>query len=383
MSQLKNMPVLETLRLVQMQVNLMDLEILHNNLGSIKYLDLDSTTLCSGDIPRELKPATLITKLAYYIENADDLNTHIQFYKYIYKKYPSVSHPERNDFVLETENEDYVREIYTKGIIPLYQNIGSQTDSFCFEAYCNGLDAFKKFDEYGFKLKNLAIKSSDEDGDVFPLDELVQSNQARYIQHLKLDNTVPAPLFKLIGMEALQTLKISFYDHRPSFQYRNKKTINFSQFNGACPATLSELCIDDVGFTFNGSPLKPNFINHLHLGFIELTRDLAKAIETNFPKLSSLKLVCVLTNSLTISLPNHTLNSVDISTKYTEGRRNGFFIKTTKDDKIQHYMQRENQNRGSFGSKYQVIPVTDEEFDVPLVLYFTCASVKKLILAVH
>jgi hypothetical protein len=88
-SQLKNMPVLETLHLITTTIKLMDLEILYGNLGSIKYLNLDELDLCSGKIPQNITPATLITKLEYTIEDAVDLNTHIQFYKHMYKKYPS------------------------------------------------------------------------------------------------------------------------------------------------------------------------------------------------------------------------------------------------------------------------------------------------------
>jgi hypothetical protein len=91
LSQLKNMPVLETRHIPTITIKLMDLEILHSNLGSIKYLNLDELDLCSGEIPQNIIPATLITKLECIIEDAVDLNTYIQFYKYMYKKYSSVA----------------------------------------------------------------------------------------------------------------------------------------------------------------------------------------------------------------------------------------------------------------------------------------------------
>jgi hypothetical protein len=123
------MPILETLHLIGVKLKLVDLEILHGNLGSIKYLNLDELDLCSGEMPRNVTPATLVTKLEYTIEEVTDLHTHIQFYKYMYKKYPSVSRPEGHDFVVGTESDEYVKEVYTKGIIPLYQDIGSQIDT--------------------------------------------------------------------------------------------------------------------------------------------------------------------------------------------------------------------------------------------------------------
>jgi hypothetical protein len=116
------MPVLETLHLITTAIRLTDLEILHSNLGSIKYLDLGRIKLYPCEIPQNVTPATLITELEYNIEEVTDLHTHVQFYKYIHKKHPAIL-PDGNDFVIITENEDYVKEVYTKGIIPLHENI--------------------------------------------------------------------------------------------------------------------------------------------------------------------------------------------------------------------------------------------------------------------
>jgi hypothetical protein len=379
-SQLKNMPVLETLYLSTVAIKLTDLEILHSNLGSIKYLELYELDLCSGEIPRNVTPATLITKLEYSIVYAADLHTHIEFYKYIHKKYPSVSRPDGHDIVIGTENEDYVKEIYTKGIIPLYQDIGSQIDTFCFDPYCNGLDAFKKFDEYGFKLKNLQIKAPGSiDDDDFFLEQLAQSDQSKYIESLHLENKVPLPLIELKRMKALHTLGIYFYHWRFRDQYQYTETIDFSEFLKACPATLSNLFVNGVGFIFSDSPLNPTFINCLELAYIDLTRDLAKIIETHFPKLSTLTLMGDLKNNLEISLPDHNLERAIISVHWVVGAQQGFRIKTTNDDKVQYYAQRETLG-GTKSRDDQAIPVTKEEFDASLVLNFTCASVKELIL---
>jgi hypothetical protein len=384
-SQLKNMPILGTIHLYDIKVKLMDLEILHSNLGSLKSLHLDPSYLCTGEIPLNVTPAILVTSLIYVIEEVDDLHTHVEFYKYIHKKYPSVSSPEGCDIPLPKEDDDYVREVYNKGIIPLYQDIGSQVDSFCFDSYCSGLDAFRKFDGYGFKLKDLEILSpycdlGDGDDGLF-LEELVQSNQAKYIQCLNLEELIPLPLAKLKHMEALHTLKIDCSFWRNDSSSYSQKTIDFSQFIKACPATLSKLAIRDIGFTFSDSQLHQTCLNYLELTSVDLTRDLVKIIETIFPKLSVLTLKGYLKSNLEISLPNHNLEKVSISTEATKKLWHGFVIKTTNDDKLQYHAP--NKPPSTFLYASQVVPVTKEKFDPPFVLNFTCASVKELILSAN
>jgi hypothetical protein len=76
LSLLKNMPVLETLTLRDFRVKLMDLEILHDNVPSIKSLRFKDTTMVSGDFPQDVTPASLITEADLKFDNAYDLDTH-------------------------------------------------------------------------------------------------------------------------------------------------------------------------------------------------------------------------------------------------------------------------------------------------------------------
>jgi hypothetical protein len=50
-SQLKNMPVLETLTLQYFRLQLMDLEMVHHNMPLIKILSLKAIYIVSGEIP--------------------------------------------------------------------------------------------------------------------------------------------------------------------------------------------------------------------------------------------------------------------------------------------------------------------------------------------
>jgi hypothetical protein len=153
--QLKNMPVLENVVIRKFRLKLTDLEAMHQNLPSITSLKFKFIYPISGEIPHDIKPATLITELKLNIRYANDLNTHIQLYKYVGSKYPSVKDPDYSDWGLLKNDTTYVRQVYNEGILPLYQKIGSHIDTFSFTNYCSGLDAFKKFDQFGIKLKKL------------------------------------------------------------------------------------------------------------------------------------------------------------------------------------------------------------------------------------
>jgi hypothetical protein len=167
------MPVLETLKLQHFRVKLMDLETVHCNLPSIKSLHLINALIVSGEFPNDIIPVTLITTLDLSLRAVIDLHTHIELYKYLAKKYTLVSKPTFQDKALVGVDVDYPRDVYNKGILPWYQKIGSQIDTFSFDNYCDGLDAFRKFDLSGIKLKELRIQSLLENSPLF-IEELVQ-----------------------------------------------------------------------------------------------------------------------------------------------------------------------------------------------------------------
>jgi hypothetical protein len=241
----------------------MDLEMVHCNIPSIKSLSLKYAFIVSGKFPNDIIPATLITILDLSLSTADDLHTHIELYKYLTKKYLSVSKPTFQDEALVGLDVylDYARDVYNKGIIPCYQKIGTQIDTFSFDHYYDGLDAFRKFDGSGIKLKQLQLKNLTRHYPLF-IEELVQSQQSKYIQKLILMDIFPAPLEMMINMEALTFLEIAFENLCPS--------INFSQLIEACPATLTDLTIGNAKLTFNESTSKITSIQYLKLKDVDI-----------------------------------------------------------------------------------------------------------------
>jgi hypothetical protein len=144
---------------------------------------------------------------SYSLGKVDALSTHIQVYEYIENKYSCIDSSVYLDRAIHGQENDYVLELYNRGIFPLYQKIGSQLDTFKFTSYCEGLDAFNRFDDWVVKLKDLTIESTSDENVLF-IENLVQSQQCKLIQKLILKEIIPEPIDRVMNMEALSTLII-------------------------------------------------------------------------------------------------------------------------------------------------------------------------------
>lgn len=233
--------------------NLLDLEAMHSNLPSLKILCLDFAYPMSGEMPQDVVPASLITELEVKIEQAENRHAHIQFYKYITHKYTSVDNPILDDNIeISIGGTDNIPHIYNEGIFPLYQKIGSKVDTFIFSDYFNGLDAFRKFDDYGMKLKDLTIKMAWIFANDPFIEELAQSQQSKYIQKLILFDILPHSIHMISQLEVLDTLDISggfCYDINGQVM---RKELNLNQLIHACPATLTTLIAYNINLSYDG-----------------------------------------------------------------------------------------------------------------------------------
>jgi hypothetical protein len=369
LSQLKNMPVLEILTLGGFQLKLMDLEMVHCNIPSIKSLCLINAIIDSGEFPNDIIPATLITTLDLSLSAVDDLHTHIELYKYLAKKYSSVSKPTFEDNALLDVDVDvgYARDVYNKGIIPCYQKIGSKIDTFSFDSYCDGLDAFRKFDLYGIKLTQLKLEALTRNKPLF-IEELVQSQQSKYIQKLILINIIPAPLEMMINMEMLTSLKIDFQSmYNP---------INFSQLIDACSAALTDLTIENADLTFNKSTSNITSIQNMNLTNIDIHSP-TTITGKSFPKLSVFYLSGVISCHLTISLPDHHLKKVNIEIECPQGENCVLSVNTMKSGKPQRSLIRPDDKHDYKGQPSCGDTPTSSPTE-RIIMDFTCASVKEL-----
>jgi hypothetical protein len=379
-SQLKNMPVLQSLKLDTCPVELTYMEILHNNLPSITELEMTSSLIASSEIPLDVEPAIPITSLLFNFDfGADDLQMHIEFYKYLTKKYPSTNNFCCFDPGLRELHSIDVIEVYDIGIFPFLERIGTQLTGFTFENYCGGLEPFEILDEIGCKFKELTINSFNKDEYLF--EDLTQSNQAEYIEILELNNIVPDPAGLLSGMKVLRSLIIDCSYSNFCNDMKTETELDLNQLLKACPATLTNLFSEFARVKCIGSRATFTPIIRLNLSHVKLTPELAKTIETSFPKLLELELHGLITDNITISLPNHNLWSVRIATAYEKGRRNAFSSKTITNGKLEYHASKQIQVKGIHGeleTKEIIQIVSKEEVCDPLMLDFTCASARHI-----
>jgi hypothetical protein len=118
--QLKNLPVLKTLTLHDLNIGINDLKKIHTGLPTVQEFTL-SINITASEMPSNVLPATSITKLDIRIDNASDVNTHIQFYQYMLKKYSSVKVTEYLEEMILYYDPDDARRVYLNGILDFYK----------------------------------------------------------------------------------------------------------------------------------------------------------------------------------------------------------------------------------------------------------------------
>jgi hypothetical protein len=291
------------------------------------------------------------------------------------KKYPSVSKPIIDDNTASSNGSDYARDVYINGILPFYQSHGSKIDSFFFSHYCDGLGAFRKFDISGIKLKQLKLQCVARNNPLF-IEELVHSQQSKYIQKLVLKYVVPEPLAMVSHLEALTHLVISFQVKNYTIRGSIKPTIEFSQLINACPAALAHLTTKRVNFTFSESTLNTTSIQYMKLVDVDFTAN-TTITWTSFPELSHLYLKSIVSGCLTITLPRNHLKEASIDNKYQRDETCGFSAKAMNEDELKRSVIWSDGERG-IGGRLCGPNKFDPGLEPDNMVYFTYASVEVL-----
>jgi hypothetical protein len=309
----------------------------------------------------------------------EDRDTRIQFYKYIGNKYPSVNNLILDGYISDADT----LHTYNECIFPLYQKIESQVDTFLFSHYYDGLDAFRKFDDYGMKLNELTIKMDCQFDDIPFIEELAQSQQSKCIQKLILDDIILDPIHRINNFEVLNTLDMSYSCFFDEDEIIMRREINFTQLIDACPATLTTLSTAHIYLTFSERTSTITNIKHLKLIDVDFTLMLANIIETSFPKLSTLTLAGDIESNVTISLLKHKLKKVSITALYNkEKERNEYTVESKCENGIQYYSVRRTPNNSHDGQLYahdgRAYPSAKTEPSKSFTLKFICPSVEQL-----
>jgi hypothetical protein len=213
------------------------------------------------------------------------------------------------------------------------------------------------------KLKTLSINQKDGVDALF-LEELVQSQQAQYIQDLSLRNILPEPMNLMHTMEGLTSLEIKCSIANAEFDCRPTKTIDFSQLIQNCPVAVTDLVLGGVDLECYRLTTNQTSIQRLELQNVTIQSfRIENILKTSIPKLSVLVLCAIIESSLTISLPGYHLERVELDLGYPDGAPCELSIKTIKDGKP--HLSKEcpsDDGRSIFRNK----------------VYFSCDSVEEL-----
>jgi hypothetical protein len=192
-------------------------------------------------------------------------------------------------------------------------------------------------------------------------------------------------MHQMRNMEALTYLEISTSYSSDNPNMEAIKTIEFSQLIEACPTILTDLFLSGLYLTFNEPISNQTSIEYLDLSHIYLDQHLAKVIETSFPQLVQLMFYSEVPSGVTISLPNHNLEVVDIKVRYSRiGGDIGFAITTTDDNLVEYYGKGESEDYDEYSDNDGgVTLLSKEEFHHNPVLSLTCAFVDDLYLEVE
>jgi hypothetical protein len=280
LSELKDLPVLKKLTLWYPIIKMADLKDNHNNIPSIEDLWLDCITVEAGDMPSNIIPAILVTKLKFYYFNTGNIEAHTQFYQYITKKYTNITSIDYQDIKLESYESRDKRHIHVDGVLGFPKLIGPIKNELTLFGVPDGVDPFEVLDAIDCTIKHLCI-SSCKGGTLFQ--HLSRSNQSKQVEKLTIQDTRADSIHVLKSMLALTKLSISIIKEDGPF-------VHLEGCLAACSPSLKTLSINIYSLVVRPSQIRLNSIETLSIGCMELGSDLGDIISSCFPNLVELNL---------------------------------------------------------------------------------------------
>jgi hypothetical protein len=304
MSQLKELPVLKQLSLRHPTVSLDILEAIHTNVPSIEDFTLRRAVIKAGTMPSNIQPAVAMTTFNIIIGMAEDIETHMQFYQYIAKKYINIMDVEYIDRSLRRYHFDEMKQIYLNGLVDFLKLIGPNRSDLTLYTVPDEVDPFEALDAANSKCKTLWLWEC-EGGTLF--EYLSQSKQSTHIVELHTDSTRLHSIHPIKNMMALTTLEIVF--RKPDLV-----PVSLANCLSACPPSLKSLFIEIDCLAVSPFKTKLDSIENLTIICDRLTSDLGDIVSFCFPNLVGLKLDGELTENITLNLQNPKFQSASICT---------------------------------------------------------------------
>jgi hypothetical protein len=382
---LKNMPVLKNLTIKNCPVAMETCEAIHTNIPSLETFRLMGTILIPGELPQQIQPALLLTRLELWTYD-HDFDGKKNWLRYIGKKYTNIKH-----FDYDIDSISYSREMtdmYTVEFPPLLQRIGPQLESLrlCI-TLDRGYQAIQTLSTLDCRIKNIVLRLlNDLDG----INALAQTSFFKYIENLSLTRVdVDVELGRLREMTSLKTLNIyfdridpnDFYDQDETEEietYTNELTLDMNQLFRHFPTSTESVTIGYLFANFDNNKEGETFdIKELEFdSIIPNGGRLDQFISRHLPNLQSLVLNECLLASENIMLPNHHLSNLEVS-----GESIHLNVCLVTKDETRFFSSIVKVDYTPFNYKGKLFPLSESDIQNLACLTITCASVNRLVIS--
>ncbi|KAI8890341.1 hypothetical protein K501DRAFT_266253 [Backusella circina FSU 941] len=309
LDQLKDVPTLKTLTLEALSIGINNLENIHESLLALQEFNLIYVFINASNMPSDIIPATSITSSEIRIVQVDDIDTHIQFYQYMLKKYTKTTVVDYYDSQITGYSFIDAKQVYLNGILDFYKLTTSKKKELNLHGFPDGVNIFEVLDVADCRLEKVTA-SQYENGAIYQY--LAQSNQSKYVQKLRLSNTDIGSLHVLKNMMALTTLELDFYG------FADYTTASITHYLNDCPPSVRTFSISDADLKIDLATTRPSSIEKLTISCKDITKDLGNVISNCFPKLVELGLNGVLDENVNIALQSSSFKSANIIVRTSE-----------------------------------------------------------------
>ncbi|KAI8884870.1 hypothetical protein K501DRAFT_312407 [Backusella circina FSU 941] len=383
---LKNAPLLTTLKLESLSFPLEYMEVIHENAPTLKYLTLISIFLEDEvNLPKVISPANCMKTLCIqdcYLS----LSMQYTWTSYITRKYTELT-----GFTFECDvnpvdvipGTDFAHHLTT----PLMRSLGQQLKLFHIESICLSPELFEAIDGNGYELQDIKLNRT---ASPLFLEKLFRSNQAQYIQSLTLIHLTDSENFDLLGnLTVLKSLNLDFGSkHNMLVDHLHKSPLYLNKLIKQSPRNLEELTISntliEIDTEFDEQPNQTNQLKTLNFTSAKIEDGVTNFIANTCPKLSIISLIKCATPVLEFSLPSHDLTCFEIVGHFVSST----FILTRAGETVHFSVPEDgnptkycyesfiNENTRPFYSLCK--PVPPNEVNLKLRTQLTCRSVRSL-----
>jgi hypothetical protein len=279
-NQLKYAPVLQQLCLRLVYISFSDLEIIHQNISSLKTLILEWVRVFHGDgSPSNIIPATCLTSLHFTVIDVANLNTHVEFYQYINQKYTNLIHVEHKDAKIYDYNRHDLKVLYYNGYLDFLKSVGRIQNRWYLNESRDDVDALDLDGDDLEYFRFIGMRTAELFRD------LVRYNHVQDIRELTLSNAKANTFEVLKHMPALTTLKLHF--NGPN----DPPLIDLTPYFNACPDSVTSFDIDCFQVVFDPYRIRACSIENLSITSSEMIPQCFALVEECLPSLLGLKLV--------------------------------------------------------------------------------------------